>query len=496
MQQSVPPAVLFSALYVMNALTIKNLCFIYKNWTGENNPPVFSSLDFTVGKGEHVLLLAKPGSGKTTLARIVADLIPKFIDGYLNGIILIQGKNISGFEPYQLIQDICYISQNPAEMVITSTVENEIAFPLESMGIKRDMIVQRVQEALDQWGLRKFAKASPSELSGGERKRMLLAVATAIDAAVLLLDESFDDLDTYWRKKLSHLIQESDKTIIVLSARYLPQFTACLPKVVILENGQIHHCTAATARNDFTHKTIEYYHSHGALPTEKEPGAKIRTAGNHLLSVDSLRKTKRRKNILSEAPFVLSCSHFTVRTGEIIRLLGCNGSGKSTFSRILCGLDTCDTGRIELDGKKVRQETLNTQVGYLFQNPDFQIFLPTVYDELAWGLENSGNYTKDEIYLRVKHCAELFGLELQSTPATMSFALRKKLQAAVYYLLDRPFLILDELDGAMSYEDAYFITEQLGQQGAALLIITHDDFFAQDIADKTYRITNGIMESV
>jgi energy-coupling factor transport system ATP-binding protein len=78
----------------------------------------------------------------------------------------------------------------------------------------------------------------------------------------------------------------------------------------------------------------------------------------------------------------------------------------------------------------------------------------------------------------------------------MSFALRKKLQAAVYYLLDRPFLILDELDGAMSYEDAYFITEQLGQQGAALLIITHDDFFAQDIADKTYRITNGIMESV
>lgn len=94
----------------------------------------------------------------------------------------------------------------------------------------------------------------------------------------------------------------------------------------------------------------------------------------------------------------------------------------------------------------------------------------------------------------VESCAKLFSLDVKDTPTTMSFALRKRLQAAVYYLLDRPFLILDELDGAMSYDDAYFIINELSKKGCALVIITHDDDFAKDIADKTYIVSHGKME--
>jgi len=139
---------------------------------------------------------------------------------------------------------------------------------------------------------------------------------------------------------------------------------------------------------------------------------------------------------------------------------------------------------------------LQTKVAYLFQNPDLQIFLPTVREELSYGLENRGKLSTSQIKEKVESCAKLFNLDLEETPSTMSFALRKNLQAAVYYLLDRPFIILDEIDGAMSYESSYYIIDKLSEKGAALVIITHDDDFAKSISDKTYKFKDGIVEEI
>jgi energy-coupling factor transporter ATP-binding protein EcfA2 len=207
-------------------------------------------------------------------------------------------------------------------------------------------------------------------------------------------------------------------------------------------------------------------------------------------------KIERVRESNKSLKFNLHCDNFIVKTGEIIRLVGKNGSGKSTMSRILCGLDTPLKGKLTLNDEQGSKGLLQTKVAYLFQNPDLQIFLPTVYEELAYGLENIGSLTSKEIKEQVKECAKLFNLELDETPSTMSFALRKFLQAGVYYLLDRPFIILDEIDGAMSYEDSYYIIDKLSEKGAALIIITHDDNFAKEISDRTYLFENGIVEEI
>lgn len=478
----------------MESLTIKNLSFTYKSWNGKKNNPLFTHLNLDVVAGEKVLILSYPEGGKTTLSRIINGLIPKFIDGTLTGDVKVNNTVLQDCQPYDLVQDICYVSQNPLEMFVSTTCENEGAFPLESLGLAPSLIASTVSSSLDKWGLASYAKASPFELSGGERKRLLLSVSSAIDPSIYVLDEAFDDLDATWRSFLAREIKNSDKTIITLSARYLRQFEGVFDRVLILDQGSLHEATEEEARALFTHKTIEFYLKNSLLMHPFSSRVSSYGGELHQLRVEGLKATRRRESIKDEKPFVLDCAHFSVKSCEVVRLIGSNGSGKSTFSRIVCGLDSFDQGSIFLQDKKVTDKTLQASVGYLFQNPDYQIFLPTVFEELAWGLVNAGHYSHHEIQDKVEKCAQLFSLNLKDTPTTMSFALRKKLQAAVYYLLERPFLILDELDGAMSYDDAYFIINELSRKGCALIIITHDDNFAQEIADKTYKVDHGVLE--
>jgi energy-coupling factor transport system ATP-binding protein len=477
----------------MLALDINSLRFKYKSWTEKKLENTFENLNLQVEEKEKILILANSDEGKTTLSRLVSNLLTKFIPSEIEGTIKLFDEDINIFEPYQLIDKICYVSQNPMEMFITTTVEDEVAFPFETIGVERGTIIDIVNSALKEWGLEKYREVSPSELSGGERKRLLLAISFAINSKIIVFDEAFDDLDKEYRDLLAKKIKEKDNTFIVLSARYLNQFKNVFDRILTLENGQIHNNRDFITQ--FTHQSINHYLNNSRLVRSKDFREDNLLIKKEKLEITDL-KIERVRESNKSLKFNLHCDNFIVKTGEIIRLVGKNGSGKSTMSRILCGLDTPLNGKLTLNSEQIRKELLQTKVAYLFQNPDLQIFLPTVYEELAYGLENIGSLTSKEIKEQVKECAKLFNLELDETPSTMSFALRKFLQAGVYYLLDRPFIILDEIDGAMSYEDSYYIIDKLSEKGAALIIITHDDNFAKEICDRTYLFENGIVEEI
>ena len=138
-------------------------------------------------------------------------------------------------------------------------------------------------------------------------------------------------------------------------------------------------------------------------------------------------------------------------------------------------------------------DELNYTVGYLFQNPDLQIFLPTVRDELSWSLERDASVDTKDISQRVEEACALFGLDPEDTPTTMSYPQRKALQGAVYYLLERPFYILDELDNALTYRKAQEIVSLLHRAGSGILVITHDPQFARLVGCDGFRIGNGRM---
>ncbi|MGB4408109.1 MAG: ABC transporter ATP-binding protein [Sphaerochaeta sp.] len=468
-------------------LEVRGLCFTYQSWKKEENSPVLTGVDLCLEHKSKTLLLAPFDTGKSTLARIISGLCPKYLPGVLEGSIHVCEKDLAQCEPWELLLDCGYVSQNPQEQFVALSVEDEVAFPLETLGLKREEIARRVDTVLTNWGLQPLRTSSQQELSGGERKRVLLAVQQALNPHLWVLDESFDDLDRSWRDYLTTLIRDGEQTTLVLASRYLEQFGEIFDRFALLENGRVR----------FGEKD-EILQAFSALCGDQLPnplkGQKLPVKAGHTLSCSSLMTVRTRVSTLEAKPFRLSVPSFQIHSGDLITLVGPNGSGKSTFSRLLCGLDELKTGTFSLDGKLMGQRGLNRSVGYLFQNPDLQIFLPTVREELSWSLKRRKDLRDEQVQVMVSECASLFGLDPEETPSTMSYPLRKALQAAVYYLLDRPFYILDELDNALTYAVSLSIIALLRRNGAGILLITHDSAFASLVSETTYAIEAGILE--
>lgn len=462
-------------------LSVDNLTFTYRSWTEKKNLPVLKNLSLRLRQGEKVLVLAPFDAGKSTFARILAGLCPKYLDGDLEGSILLEGSPLG--EPWDLVEKVGYVSQDPQEQFIASTVEDELAFPLESLGTDREEMHQRVREALSGWGLSDYAGVSEAQLSGGERKRVLLALTEMIDPDLWILDESFDDLDAAYRAQLSSSIRRTRKTVLVLASRNLGQFSGLFDRILLLKDG------ALIPGDGESFRRLAGDDQLAPLGKSEAPGTP------HTLEAEGIAVLRSRVSDMRHQVFSLSVPRFRLESGRIVTLIGDNGSGKSTFARLLCGLDLPSSGSFSLDGKTADRAVLERSVGYLFQNPDFQIFLPTVRDELSWSLTHDRSVAKGDVEGQVEEAAELFGLDPGDTPTTMSYPKRKALQAAVYWLLDRPFYILDELDNALTYASAQKIVRLLRERGSGILVITHDPVFARLVAEKGWRIRDGKMEA-
>ena len=441
----------------------ENLAFRYDSYSEKEGDKVLRNINLTVNKGEKVLILGEPESGKTTLSLILSSLIPQFVEGELEGKVYPECEMKDRMEEYTLVP------QNAGEFILGETVEDEIAFPLESLGIERKEIIERVDKALSFWGLDALREASTTELSGGEKRRLMLASSLVTNPDYVIYDESFDDLDKGWRQVLRDHIKESSEASLVMASRFLSFFNDLFDRIYVLEHGELR----------------EWNGELSSIPTPNI----IRKERNNILQCRGISFIHPRRSSFS-SPFVLTLDDFSLKSGEVVALMGPNGSGKSTFSRLLCGLDTPSEGTIILDETPCNKERLERSVGYMFQNPDYQIFLPQVKDELSYSLSFL-KINEKEKEKRLSETATLFSLSLSDTASLMSYGERKRLQSAIYYSLDRPFYILDELDSALTYKESISILEKLSRNGAGILLITHDDDFASAVADRGYRAKEG-----
>lgn len=459
-------------------LEVKDLSFSYVDYQGNTEGvPLFSSVSFSLSKGQNVLILASPGSGKTTLSRLLAGVVPKYADGKMGGKIVLDGIDLSSLEPWDLLEKLVLVPQDPGQMIITGSVEDEVAFPLESLALGIDEMTRRVDAALDAWGMIPLRKVNTSELSGGERRRLLLSVASAIDAPLWILDESFDDLDIGWRGMLKDEIRRRDHASIVLASHYLTWYSGLFDAVYVLENGRLLPSSEAEFKEKFGSAVLK--------PLAKKTGPKA-------LDAKDVTFSQTRRSSIDPEPFTLSVPSFHLEMGEIVSLVGLNGSGKSTFSHLATGLRAPDHGSFLINGLVQSPDELKREVGYFYQNPDYQIFLPTVHDELMYGLSFSrlGNEEKEEA---VASTAALFSLRPDDSASLLSFGGRKCLQAAIYYLLGRSFYILDELDSALPYREAERIVSLFLDRGAGILLISHDNDFATVLSHRHYHIEEGVL---
>ncbi|MGA2976028.1 MAG: ATP-binding cassette domain-containing protein [Spirochaetia bacterium] len=468
-------------------LAIQNLRFTFPPVGDSPAEPLFTGLEYSLSEQARGVILGGADAGKTTLARICANLVPRFTGGTLSGTIFFGDRNAMEVAPFDAVESIGLVFQDPDEQIFTTRCDTEIAFALESLGFARTEMEKRIANSLDFMGLLEFRPRNPATLSGGEKKRLLIACLAAIDPQFWMLDEVFQELDATWKLQLLQHLSAGSRTALFFDSRWSPLYASRCGNFAVLRDGVISSLAAdmnPTARETLLAKQGLCLSSEEAgprqVPERGEPFIKAEglffqfgAAGSFDLAIDSLQ----------------------LERGSVCALVGRNGSGKSTLGKLLCGLLAPARGTISLnEGGRFRHASgheLHSAIGYLFQNPDYQVFLPTVSEELAFGLRAAG-IVEAQARDRVAEAIRLFRLPAGGTPpALMSYGARKRLQAATFHLLGRAILILDEIDAGLTYGEFLPIVELLASSGAGIVIVTHDIALARRVCGRIIWIEGG-----
>lgn len=483
-------------------LSVTDLFFKYPRYSNMVSSQLFQGLDLSLPQGKITLIMGAPESGKTTLSRILTGLIPRFTGGELSGKLTLGRKSLNSLMPYELLEEIGLVFQNSEEQLFTTRCDSEIAFALESLAMPREKIRERVVSGLEWLGLSHYEQGNPKNLSGGEKKKLLLACLFALDPAVWLLDETLDEIDHESKLKVLQNLRRSRKTVLIFSSKWIELYREFADKFYLLSEGRLHPAGEGKPEPGFWQKLED---QGLLLTTRKSSGLSVRApvplrrerGSTPLIQIREL-KFRYQANSGNSRGFTLTIPDFSVYKGEIVALVGRNGSGKSTLARVLCGLLVPQSGEIlivkQRNQRVATPEELKSYTGYLFQNPDSQIFLPTVHEELAYGLKNQGQPkpTGKEIEKHVNRAIELFNLPAADLPpAIMSYGTRKRLQAAVYYLLERSLLIIDEGDSGISFRDYLKIVELLGSADKGMVIITHNQELSRLLAHRIIYLEDG-----
>lgn len=439
-------------------IRIENLSVGY-----EGEEKLFSSLCLTMERKRPVLILSDPGCGKTSLAKALCGVGTRFYSMNVEGSFSYDSLDLLSLGVPERRSYVARSIQNVDEAVLFPTVSDEVAFPLEQRMLGRDVIEKELSSLLERYDLVRYHDADTSELSGGEKRRLNLAALDAVAPRLFIYDEAFDDLSSSWRKRLLSIMREKEY-VLTLGSHYLKEYDGFFEEVYEIRDKKL-----------VPYEKKEVFFS---FPSPLEGGR------HHALSIENVIYSQTHKAMKEDNVFTLRVSSMSIESGMAYLLEGENGAGKSTFARLLTGLVDADGGVISFDSVPIKARERRRCVSYLFQNPFNQLYLPRVEDELM-------SVAKDR--REVERTASLFSLELDDYTQELSYGKAKMLQAAIYYILDRPFVVFDEVDSAISYQDTMKILSLFMEKGAGVLMISHDERIKSAFKGKAYHMQGGLI---
>ena len=467
-------------------LLVDSLRFRYPRVEGLPEAPVLDGADFSMPRGSAGAILGAADAGKTTLMRILAGLVPRFTGGRIEGHALFGTMDLLAVKPYEAMDTVGLLFQDPDEQLITTRCDSEVAFALESLGVARADMDGRITRGLRLVGMEALHGRNPGTLSGGEKKRLLIACLAALDPELWILDEVFQELDHVWRQALLEHLGRKERTALFFDSRWSPLYDSACETVSVLTGGTI---VAAGKTGSGRGRRAGPLEAAG-LVLPREPFAPVTGGSEPFLKVDSLSF-----RFPGPPPFDLEVGELSLDRGAVTAIVGRNGSGKSTLGRILCGLLAPGRGRILLRKDAAffpaSPAALQVRVGYMFQNPDYQVFLPTVAEELRFGLRSLGLDAAEQGAI-VEEAIALFQLPRGATPPSlMSYGARRRLQAATSHLMARDLLILDEIDSGLGYRDFLDLLPALAAAGRGLVLVTHDIALARYVSSRVIVMDGG-----
>ena len=480
--------------------------------------PAIDAVDLAVLAGERVGVTGRTGAGKSTLALAAGGFIPRVVRAKLAGTVHIDGIDATTLEPAALVGRVGLIFATPANQLSASkqSVREELAFGLENLGVDRAEMDARIDGVLDRLGIAHLADREPFALSGGEQQRVAIASIVAMGTKVLVLDEPTAQLDPAGTADVGALLAElAAEGTAVLCVEHDPTILGAMDRVVVIDGGRVigidrpgvalglsiaqsvglpsptmvrlSEIAGVDPANAFdveavTKGLLASTPTDTSVPSAEHPGQTwmaTRQRSSAALEIDSL--VHRYPNGV-EAICGVSLS---IPAGQSVAILGQNGSGKTTLVKHLNGLLRANAGEVRIDGRATtaeRVDQLAATVGFVFQNPDDQLFERSVEREIAFGPRNLG-FAATEVTALIERSLKAVGLiaERTTNPYDLDLSRRKLVALASVLAMDPAILVLDEPTTGQDSEGIARVGAVIAAWRAAgrtAIAITHDMEFA------------------
>ncbi|MBT1171689.1 energy-coupling factor transporter ATPase [Bifidobacterium sp. SO4] len=488
------------------AAELKNIRFSYDH----GSTWALDDVSLTIQAGERVCLVGPNGSGKSTLARLIAGLTaPDAGKVTLLGHRVFSDDGPNAAEYRAARRGIGVVFQNPEDQLVTTVLEDDVAFGPENLGLDRAIIGKRIQQSLEAVDLANVRRADPTRMSGGQQQRSAIAGMLAMNPSMLVLDEPTAMLDETARAEVMRVLDALQKrgTTIVHVTHHTDE-TRHADRVIHMRSGHIIKdapgSAAAQCPKTAESSAVDDLH-HGSHPIASLPLLSdlsyLSTSTANATPPPAIRVSHLTYRYAGGEQPVIDDLSFSIQQGETIALMGSNGSGKSTLVRLLCALAKPDSGSIEVAGIPVARPKpanrrqlaeLRRHVGYVMQHPEHQLFAETVAEDVAYGPRNQG-LGEAEVNERVHEALSMLHIEhlADRSPFDLSGG-QQRLAAIAGVVACRPdVLIMDEPTASLDVHAKARIHEllqTLRKRGVTMLIITHDRAEAEALADHVVRM--------
>jgi len=485
---------------------------------------VLKKISLQIGKGEFVAIIGASGSGKSTLCLTFNGIIPHSIRGDFSGKVVVCGMETHLFPVYDLSEKVGIILQNPESQLFAMSVEEELAFGPENLAIPRAEIERRIEEVLRTVRIQD-RNAFPGALSGGEKQRVAIAALLTLKPDILVLDEPTSQLDPHGKLEIYSLLSELNRqgmTIVVVEheTEYLAEFAQ---KVALIDQGSL---VGFDRKEKILKDTgllsligvripdiVEFtarLKERGYLPTiclnEAEvPALRIEVkTGFKRRHAPQREEMVRFQNVTFRYPesehIALKDVTLSIGKSERVAIVGENGSGKTTLVKHVNNLLRPTGGEVFVNGEDIKGKTtaqMAHRVGFVFQNPEHQIFADTVFEEVAFGLRNLG-LDESEIITRVESVLSRTRLAKykETHPFFLSGGEKQRLALASVLVCEPDILILDEPTTGLDLKSAREIVDlvmKLNAEGKTIILVTHDMKLVGEIAERIIVMKEGVI---
>ena len=491
--------------------------------------PTLNNINLTIYEGEKVLIVGPSGSGKSTISNCINGLVPFLYEGDISGSLKINGKETRDMSIAEISNSVGTVLQDPDSQFIGLTVAEDIAFKLENNCVDVDIMKEKVTIVSKIVGIDTHLDSSPQRLSGGQKQRVSLAGVMVDEVNILLFDEPLASLDPATGKNAIDLIDkiknDSNKTIVIIEHRLEDVLYRNVDRVIVVNNGEIVKDT--TPRELLATEVLKECGIREPLyiTALKYAGCKLDEDMN-LENIDeinlnslsgalkswadgvvneevkeSVEPLLELKNVnfeYSKNKKVLKDVSFKINKGEMVSIVGRNGAGKSTISRLICGFYRPTSGEILFEGNNLKSSTIKERaekIGLVMQNPNQMISKTMIFDEVALGLQIRG-ISEDETKRRVYEALQICGLyEFRNWPiSALSFGQKKRVTIASILVLNPELIILDEPTAGQDFKHYTEIMEflkELNKKGVTIVMITHDMHLMLEYTDRSIVLSDG-----